>query len=426
MFRTTGILIGLWFISGFATDALSQHRILSIDSTVSVVIPADFQPTLGDPFRDLRFMHNEGDVFVTLLWGTKNEEFWTDIKQLSEQAAHDMAYGLEDAQIGGSQPRTIGRLSALQYEIRGVLNGMSVVFQITVIEGKSTFAIALVGGDAEQWDEYHIVMGEIVESIELAPEQPEFSIDVFELVQGTWAWSDEEEPCRGLTQRFEFTASRDSMTIYHSELIELESGEMVSETPYVIEGSSPGVLHTYILGETRLTEDGVPVKWDLIMIARSRFVWRATNWPEGASSSMMLRCETNVSEATSESIFRYVDLGPLGRFELGEPFDHVVRLAIEESPFTYRLREGVFGGAESIIVTTDESGIVRLISFEYGTGYDWSEKLTTYVAFLGQPTHSSETEVVWDDGQTEFSLTRIADTPHAAGAVLRDIQATPR
>ena len=127
------------------------------------------------------------------------------------------------------------------------------------------------------------------------------------------------------------------------------------------------------------------------------------------------------SESTSEPIFRYVDLGALGRFELGKPFGDHARLAAEEEPNTYCLREGTFGGAESIIVTTDEGGIVRRINFEYGPSYDWTELLSNYTESLGSPTQTGESEAVWNDGQTEFSLTREAGTSHAARAEMRDL-----
>ena len=138
-------------------------------------------------------------------------------------------------------------------------------------------------------------------------------------------------------------------------------------------------------------------------------------------SGCAVQRDTAPPESTSEPIFRYVDLGALGRFELGEPFGDHARLAVEEEPNTYRLREGAFGGAESIVVSTDESGIVRRISFEYGPGYDWTELLSNYTESLGPPARSDESGAVWNDGQTEFSLTREAGASYAASAEMRDL-----
>ena len=132
-----------------------------------------------------------------------------------------------------------------------------------------------------------------------------------------------------------------------------------------------------------------------------------------------------VTGPPAEPIFRYVNLGPLGQFELGEPFGGSARLAVSEGPNRYRLRDEAFGGAESIVVTTDDGDIVRRISFEYGPGYAWSEKLANYTKSLGTPSTSSETEAVWNDGRTEFSLSRDAGASYAARAEMRDLTSSP-
>lgn len=129
--------------------------------------------------------------------------------------------------------------------------------------------------------------------------------------------------------------------------------------------------------------------------------------------------------AESESIFRHVDLGAFGRFELGEPFGDHVRLAVEAAPNTFRLRDRVFGGAESVVVTTDGNGIVRHVSFEYGPDYDYPEMLASYSRVLGPPAHADQNEAVWNDGYTEFTLTREAGTSYAARATLRGLTDSP-
>lgn len=80
------------------------------------------------------------------------------------------------------------------------------------------------------------------------------------------------------------------MFIHHSEPYETEDGEMRSVTPYVIEGDGPGVLHTFIPDETRLTDAGDPVKWDLVVVARNRLAWHRTDWPGGGLTKMLRRC----------------------------------------------------------------------------------------------------------------------------------------
>lgn len=131
-------------------------------------------------------------------------------------------------------------------------------------------------------------------------------------------------------------------------------------------------------------------------------------------------------DSATALIFRYVDVGAGGRFELGEPFGGYAHLAIEEAPNKYRLREGVFGRAESIVVTTDNNGIVRLIDFDYGPKYRaWSEMLAHYTKSLGAPAQIDATQAVWNDGHTEFSIVRESGALYVAGAEMRDLESVP-
>lgn len=66
---------------------------------------------------------------------------------------------------------------------------------------------------------------------------------------------------------------------------------MRSETQYVIEGAQPTVLNTYIVDESRLTEAGDPVQWDLVLVGRNRMAWHRTDWEEGALTGPLMRCE---------------------------------------------------------------------------------------------------------------------------------------
>ena len=142
---------------------------------------------------------------------------------------------------------------------------------------------------------------------------------------------------------------------------------------------------------------------------------------------LLIACSSQLDNVAVESpatpIFRHVNLGALGQFELGKPFGNYAQIAVAEGANTYRLRDRAFGGAESIVVATDDSGIVRQIRFEYGPGYGWSEKLTNYTNSLGTPAKASDTEVIWSDGRTEFSLIREGTASYAARAEMRDLAA---
>ena len=125
--------------------------------------------------------------------------------------------------------------------------------------------------------------------------------------------------------------------------------------------------------------------------------------------------------AVADSIFRYVSLGSLGRIELGRPLGNLSRLAVLTGPHQYRLQNGTFGGAKSIVITTDEGGIVRRIGFEYGVDYGWEDMLADYKLSLGLPSETSDSKAIWNDGRTEFLLSRTRGASYVARAEMRDL-----
>jgi len=128
-------------------------------------------------------------------------------------------------------------------------------------------------------------------SIQLPSVTYAISTDVHHIVAGTWAWESDAAPCSGLKQTFVVADDRKSMKIHHSEPIESANGKTTSVTDYVVERSSPLMLHTYIPDETRRTDTGEPVKWDLVVVARNRITWHRADWPEGAFTGMLRRCD---------------------------------------------------------------------------------------------------------------------------------------
>lgn len=129
--------------------------------------------------------------------------------------------------------------------------------------------------------------------------------------------------------------------------------------------------------------------------------------------------------AEVKSVFRHVDLGPSGRFELGESFDEHAHLAVEEKPGMYRLRDGFFSRAESIVVDTDKTGIVCRVHFKYGPASNYSRMLAGYRRSLGAPAQATESDAAWNDGRTEFRLVRASGMNHAARAEMRDLTHCP-
>jgi hypothetical protein len=59
---------------------------------------------------------------------------------------------------------------------------------------------------------------------------------------------------------------------------------------YEIIDEAPAAMRLRLIGETRSTEAGVPVVWDLFLLDADRFCWHRTDWQVGACTKPLTRC----------------------------------------------------------------------------------------------------------------------------------------
>ena len=123
--------------------------------------------------------------------------------------------------------------------------------------------------------------------------------------------------------------------------------------------------------------------------------------------SVFLVTNLSLAQATnSAKIFRYITLGKYGKLHLGKSFETKDQLSIKLNEKSYKLKKGIFGGARSIIVHLNDSGLIETIEFYYKPGKSFDETVKFYSKFLGKPSKYKYTEslkrAVWDDGSTRF------------------------
>ncbi len=138
-------------------------------------------------------------------------------------------------------------------------------------------------------------------------------------------------------------------------------------------------------------------------------------------------CESTLAEsrARPEPIFRHVSLGSFGRLELGLVPSQIEKISEKIGPGVYRLRPNSFGGAETIVVITNSAEAISEIRFQYGVGYDFSEKRSIYEKSLGPSSRTDRTggneTTVWNDGRTQIELVRRIDQGYASFLIMRDV-----
>ena len=272
-------------------DVAAQDRIIAPDSSISIALPVSYQPLQLNSEALLQFGDSSTESYVMVLVESKEDMYGWNLTRHSLLTVAQVVAGLDLPEVVGPLPLSVSGHPAIQHEMRGASQGTRIAYLHTSVESPEVFAQIVGWTSASRWAANAESLRAITSSVELLGPLGARGTHAADIVPGTWAWETDPELCAGRTQRFVIADDRTSMQIHHSEPIESANGTTTSVTDYVIEGEAPGVLHTYIPGETRTTDDGTPVKWDLVVVGRNRIAWHRADWPEGALTRMLRRCE---------------------------------------------------------------------------------------------------------------------------------------
>jgi len=117
-----------------------------------------------------------------------------------------------------------------------------------------------------------------------------FAPRIFESLEGRWKSSDTTGACTADWHEIRFSADHRVMTITSSRPYEETGGRLDSVAVYDIQTRWPNGIRGAIRGETRVTKDGRPVVWDLVLRSSNRYAWHRTDWAPGAYTRDVERC----------------------------------------------------------------------------------------------------------------------------------------
>ena len=109
-------------------------------------------------------------------------------------------------------------------------------------------------------------------------------------VSGQWDWSTRDVACGDSAHVIAFSDDAKLMTITHRSPTVDSTGRDLSISTYDVLSVSPSRIRGAIRGETRLTEEGIPVVWDLIMFGPDEYRWQRTDWPAYGYTPAVQRC----------------------------------------------------------------------------------------------------------------------------------------
>jgi hypothetical protein len=122
------------------------------------------------------------------------------------------------------------------------------------------------------------------------PQYEVSDVDIASAVTGRWDWSTRLDPCRDSAHTIAVSGDRKIMTITLEYLPTSDSDRV---TTYDIQRLSRSSLRGAIRGETRRTDAGVPVVWDLVLFGPTEYRWHRTDWNAWGYTESVIRCTTD-------------------------------------------------------------------------------------------------------------------------------------
>lgn len=119
---------------------------------------------------------------------------------------------------------------------------------------------------------------------------------VFDLAVGRWDWSHGDSTCLGNQHEISFSEDGSEMLLTFDRPLNDSSEDPVVR--YRITGSGERihenlrfVIRAEMDGESRTTDSGELVVWDLIMATPNRYHWHRTDWPQLGVTNAVVRCD---------------------------------------------------------------------------------------------------------------------------------------
>ena len=104
---------------------------------------------------------------------------------------------------------------------------------------------------------------------------------------GRWDWADASPRCGDSAAQFAFAEEDRQVRVHVPAGVYLGTTPLGADATYQIVREWPRVLRMRMLGETRRTETGDLVEWDLVLLDVDSFCWRRTDWkPEDLPSRL--------------------------------------------------------------------------------------------------------------------------------------------
>lgn len=118
---------------------------------------------------------------------------------------------------------------------------------------------------------------------------------IFGLLEGRWSWEGGDEECKSV-HTLTLSPDRRILDLEYPERRD-SAGVTVRVRYRVVEAGpqvlpwAPYAIRMEMEGETRRTDAGALVVWDLVFASRDRYHWHRTDWDDGGLTGAIIRCD---------------------------------------------------------------------------------------------------------------------------------------
>jgi hypothetical protein len=118
--------------------------------------------------------------------------------------------------------------------------------------------------------------------------------DVFSVATGAWDWEDADSICIANPHAISFSPDHSVMYLAFRVPWKDSAGTEHRVSEYDIQTRTSSQIRGKIRGETRRTEDGVPVVWDLVLTSPNSYAWHRTDWSPLGRTKEVTRCPVGI------------------------------------------------------------------------------------------------------------------------------------
>jgi hypothetical protein len=108
-----------------------------------------------------------------------------------------------------------------------------------------------------------------------------------DIASGKWGFDVDGVRCGENPHTIEFLPDGRTMTLSYEKGVD-DAPRLVAT--YTLIGEGPGCMRMKLQGETRETESGDLVQWDLVFLSPDSYCWHRTDWQEGGCTQPAVRC----------------------------------------------------------------------------------------------------------------------------------------